>query len=183
MKIIQDLITVNYQKGRKGAFPVDRIVIHVTQGGAASVRAWFKNPAAQASTHYMVTRAGEIVQFVREEDTAWGNGRVDHPTAQVVTNRAGSNPNWWTISIEHEGTGLHELTDAQRQSSLWLMRDIQKRHHRITFDRHHILRHNEIFSLKTCPGAIDVDRLVRELNAMRDFSDVTGSSSTTDPTP
>lgn len=179
MNIIKDFITVNYQKGRKGAFSVDRIVVHVTQGSAASVRAWFKNPAAQASTHYMVTRVGEIVQFVREEDTAWGNGRVDHPTAQVVKDRVGSNPNWWTISIEHEGTGRFDLTDAQRKASLWLMRDIKKRHHRITFDRQHILRHHEIFSLKTCPGAIDVDRLVRELN-QPDFSDVTGGSSTTD---
>lgn len=179
MRIIPDFITVNYQKGRKGAFPVDRIVIHVTEGNAISVRHWFKNPAAQASTHYLVTRAGEIYQFVREEDTAWGNGRVDKPKAQVVKDREGSNPNWWTISIEHEGTGLHDLTDAQRKASLWLMRDIQKRHHRITFDRAHVIRHNEIFSLKSCPGAIDVDRLVRELNAP-DFSDVDSGSSTTD---
>lgn len=182
MKIIQDFITVNYTKGRKGAFLPDTLVIHVTQGSAASVRSWFKNPDAQASTHYMVTRAGEIVQFVREEDTAWGNGRVNNPTAQVVKDRIGSNPNWWTISIEHEGTGLHELTDAQRKASLWLMRDIQKRHHRITFDRQHILGHREIFSLKNCPGQISVDRLVSELNGP-DFSDVTGGSSTTDANP
>lgn len=182
MIIIKDFLTVNYQKGRKGAFPPDCIVIHVTEGGAASVRAWFKNPAAQVSSHYMVTRSGEIVQFVREEDTAWCNGRVNKPTAQVVKDRVGSNPNWWTISIEHEGTGRHDLTDAQRASSLWLMRDIQKRYHRITFDRQHILAHREIFSLKTCPGAIDVDRLVRELN-QPDFSDVTAGSSTSDETP
>lgn len=182
MIVTPNFITVNFQRGRKGAFPVDTIVIHVTQGSAASVRAWFKNPAAQASTHYMVTRTGGIDQFVREADTAWGNGRVHNPKAQVVKDRVGSNPNWWTISIEHEGTGLHDLTDPQRESSLWLMRDIRTRNHRIVFNRQHILRHDEIFALKSCPGAIDVDRLVRELNEP-DFSDVTSGSSTTDPTP
>ena len=165
MQTTEDILPINFQKGRKGPFPPDCIVIHVTEGDAHSVRAWFKDPAANVSAHYMVTKTGEVVHFVHEYDTAWANGRVDHPTAALVLERATINPNWWTISIEHEGDGTHELTDPQRAASLALMRDIQTRHHRITFDRRHILGHREIYSLKTCPGAIDVDRLVEELNA------------------
>jgi N-acetyl-anhydromuramyl-L-alanine amidase AmpD len=164
MNVTEDILPLNFQRGRKGAFPPDTIVIHVTEGDADSVRAWFHDPSSEVSAHYMVCKSGEIVHFVHESDTAWANGRVDHPTAALVLERVTINPNCWTISIEHEGDGTHELTDPQRASSLALMRDIQTRHHRITFDRHHILGHHEIYSLKTCPGAISVDRLVQELN-------------------
>jgi N-acetyl-anhydromuramyl-L-alanine amidase AmpD len=139
-------------------------VIHVTEGDERSVRAWFHDPAANVSAHYMVTKAGEVVHFVHEYDTAWANGRVDHPTAKMVLERAPSNPNNWTISIEHEGNGKEELTTPQRAASLALIRDIQTRHHLILSDRRHIVGHHEIYSLKPCPGAISVDRIVNELN-------------------
>lgn len=163
MKLISDILPINFQKGRKGAFPPDCLVIHVTEGDARSVRSWFHDPAAQVSAHYMTQKDGTVVQFVREEDTAWANGRVDHPTAQLVLDRTGSNPNWWTISIENEGDGKSELTNPQRIALYELIRDIQSRHSRITTDRTHIVGHHEIYSLKTCPGAISVDRIVRDL--------------------
>ena len=162
IKVTPELISVNYTPGREGAYPVDAIVIHVTQGSAASVRSWFNDPSANASTHYMVTRAGGIVQFVREQDKAWGNGRKNRPTSALVLERINTNPNDWTISIEHEGTGKEELTDIQRIASVWLIRDIARRNPRIGLNRRQILRHQEIFSLKTCPGKISVDRLVQE---------------------
>lgn len=179
MKVIQDFVKQNYSTGRKGKYPIDTVVIHVTEGSAESTRAWFHDPASQVSAHYLVTKKGVVWQFVREDDTAWGNGRVDNPTAQAVVDRIESNPNWWTISIEHEGSGNEDLTDAQRTASLQLIRDIRTRHFRVLFDRRHILRHNEIFAPKECPGAIDVDRLVRELNL---FADVSSGSSSTAPT-
>lgn len=164
MNVTEDILPINFQKGRKGAYLVDCIVIHVTEGDARSVRSWFHDAAASVSAHYMVEKDGTVVHFVHEYDTAWANGRVDHPTARLVKERRESNPNWWTISIEHEGDGTHELTDPQRAATLALIRDIQTRHHAITFDRDHIVGHHEIYSLKTCPGAISVDRLVQELN-------------------
>ena len=163
MRIVSDFLPINYQRGRKGPYLVDCLVIHVTEGDANSVRSWFHNPDAQVSAHYMNQRDGTVVQFVREEDTAWANGRVDHPTAQLVLDRAGTNPNWWTISIENEGTGKEELTDLQRASLYELIADIQSRHSRITTDRTHIVGHHEIYSLKPCPGAISVDRIVKDL--------------------
>lgn len=164
LKVTEDILPINFSKGRKGRYPVDCIVIHVTEGDARSVRAWFHDPAAQVSAHYMVQKDGTIIHFVHEYDTAWGNGRVNGATAELVLARLASNPNDWTISIEHEGSGTEELTDLQRASTLWLIRDIQTRHHLITFDRTHILGHHEIFAPKTCPGAISVDRIVQELN-------------------
>lgn len=145
---------------------IDAIVIHVTEGSADAVRSWFNAPEAKVSAHYMVTTAGEIVQFVHEADTAWHAGRVDHPTAEIVGEHKGRNPNDWTIGIEHEGDGSHELTEPQRAASIALIRDICQRRH-IPLDRHNIVGHREIYSLKTCPGAIDVDRLVAEAVALQ----------------
>lgn len=162
MKITPALLTINFHEGRSGT--IDAIVIHVTEGDAASVKSWFNNPDANVSAHYMVQKDGTVVQFVHEADTAWHAGRVDHPTATIVEKHGGRNPNDWTIGIEHEGDGTHELTEAQRAASIALIRDICERRH-IPLDRHHIVGHREIYSLKTCPGAIDVDRLVSEANA------------------
>lgn len=182
MNIIQDFLPINFTKGRKGPYLPDALVIHVTEGNAESVRAWFKNPDAKVSSHYLTTKKGAIYQFVRETDTAWANGRVANPTAELVLARPSANPNSWTISIENEGNGLEELTTPQRKALMWLIRDIQSRNHRITSDRRHILGHREIYSLKSCPGRISVDRIVADLKG-EDFSDVTAGSSTTDPTP
>lgn len=161
MRLETALLKINHTKGRRSKHPIDVIVIHVTEGSAAGVRSWFKNPRAKVSAHYMVQRDGAIVQFVREEDTAWHAGRIHRASAAIVKERAGSNPNGWSVGIEHEGTGKDELTGAQRVASVYLIRDIAKRYS-IPLDRRHIIGHREIFKSKTCPGAISVDRLVRE---------------------
>lgn len=164
MNITQDPLSTNYKSGRHSEYPIDLIVIHVTEGDAASVVSWFNNPQADVSAHYLVRKDGRVIQFVDEEDTAWHAGRVDHPTAAIVIERAPANPNGYAIGIEHEGDGHHELTDAQRASSVALIRDICTRR-AIPIDRSHIVGHHEIYSLKTCPGAISVDRLVSEAAA------------------
>lgn len=159
--MIQSLISANFARGRHSIYPLSLIVIHVTEGDADSVVQFFHEPrpAAPTSAHYMVRKDGQVVQFVNEADTAYHAGRVDHPTAQLVIDRIGANPNGYSIGIEHEGDGTHELTDAQRAASVALIHDIATRHS-IPIDRTHIVGHHEIFAPKTCPGAIDVDRLV-----------------------
>jgi N-acetylmuramoyl-L-alanine amidase CwlA len=161
MLITRSLISVNFSRGVVKPRAVDQITIHVTEGSAASVRSWFNNPEAKASAHYQVTRAGGIEQFVDEDDIAWHNGRVFEPRAPLVLERPGVNPNLFSIGIEHEGTGRDELTDAQRIASQWLIRDIASRR-RIPITRRHVVGHHEVFAKKTCPGVINVDRLVRE---------------------
>lgn len=157
--IAKRLLTLNHSRGRKGHVP-DMITIHVTEGNAQSVRSWFNAPVANVSAHYMVCVDGSIEQFVDEDDTAWVNGRIDHPTAALVLERPGVNPNLFTIGIEHEGTGKQPLTALQREASVSLIRDIAIRRC-IPITRRHVVGHREIFSLKSCPGAIDVDELVR----------------------
>ena len=52
---------------------VDRIVIHITAGGPGidGTISWFQNPASKVSSHYIVGRDGEVVQMVRNADTAY----------------------------------------------------------------------------------------------------------------
>lgn len=167
LTIKRALLPINFRAGRAGPFAVDVIVIHVTEGDAASVVDWFSNPKANkgepsnVSAHYMVRKDGVVVQFVDEDDTAWHAGRVSAPTAQLVIDRSPTNPNSYSIGIEHEGSGREPLTPAQRLASVNLIRDICARRG-ITIDRTHVVGHHEIFAPKFCPGAIDVDALVQD---------------------
>lgn len=122
------------------------------------------NPPDPVSAHYGVSRAGEVVQYVEVADAAWHAGRVLNPTAAIVKERPGINPNLYSIGIEHEGTGSSGLTPVQLASSAELLRFLSARH-RIAIDRRHIVGHREIFAGKTCPGKVNVDALV-ELAAM-----------------
>lgn len=154
-------LTRNFARGRHSAFPIDLIVIHVTEGDADAVTVWFNDERSAVSAHYMVRKDGVVVQFVDEADTAWHAGRVHGCTASLVLARIPANPNGYSIGIEHEGSGHELLTDAQRAASLELIRAIAARHS-IPLDRTHIVGHREIFDFKTCPGVIDVDALVRD---------------------
>jgi N-acetylmuramoyl-L-alanine amidase len=154
------LLKRNFTPGRD-MYP-DMLVIHVTEGDAGSVIAWFNDPASQVSAHYMVQRDGQIIQFVHDEDRAWHAGNVVRPTAKLVLDRPGVSPNRYSIGIEHEGDGTQELTPAQRTASLDLLWQLSQRW-KIPVDRDHIVGHHEIRASKTCPGGISVDRLVREM--------------------
>lgn len=153
----------NFKKGRRlpPGIEVDTLVAHVTQGTAASARAWFNDSTADVSSNYLISIRGGIDQFVDEEDMAQAQGIVDHPTAAIVLERPGINPNEYCISIEHEGSGKEELTPEQRAASIWLISDITRRRPAIKRNRRHIIGHHEIRRSKNCPGAISVDALVK----------------------
>lgn len=150
---------VNY--GGKRTRSIDMIVVHVTEGNAASVRSWFGSPRPEAPTsaHWMIEISGNRVLFVPEDEIAYHAGRVDHPTAPLVLERPSVNPNAYSIGIEHEGDGRHPLTPAQLDSSVELLREISDRYE-IPLDRRHVVGHHEIYRPKSCPGAIDVGALV-----------------------
>lgn len=147
----------NYKLGR-GTHRPTAIVIHIAEGSAAAVDSWFKNPASSVSAHYLVTKAGDVHQYVREEDQAWHAGRVDHPTWTGII--AGVNPNLYTIGIEHEGQDADAWPDAMYERSARLLAEIHCRWS-IPLDRAFVVGHREIYSLKTCPGSVvDIGKLI-----------------------
>ncbi len=139
----------NFTKGRNGYTP-EIIVLHVMAGSLTGTDSWFANPKSQVSTHYGIGLNGEVHQYVLEEDTAWGNGRVSNPTYSLY--KPNVNPNSYTISIEHEGQDLSKGTPAMIEASAKLVQEICDRYD-IPVDREHVIGHYQIFSQKpNCPS-------------------------------
>ena len=154
----------NFMTGRPGGLRPAAIVIHISEGSLASADAWFDNAAAQVSAHYCVGRAGEVHQYVSEEDTAYHAGSPVNPTWHLL--RPHVNPNFYTVGIEHEGRAQDEWTDAQYAASAQLVLEIA-RHWSIPLDADHVVMHREIRGNKTCPGFVfSRDKLLSLIEAL-----------------
>lgn len=149
MNIIQKS-SPNFWSGRKGYRP-EAIVIHIMDGTLTGTDSWFASTSSQVSAHYGIGKGGEVHQYVQEGDAAWHAGRVDKPSWALI--KPDVNPNLYTIGLEHEGKPADEWTDAMKQASAALIRDICQRW-QIPIDRSHIIGHYQIFSQKpNCPAA------------------------------
>ncbi len=104
----------NFTKSHRPISSIDRVVVHVTEGSFWGSIQWLQNPRAHASSHYVVSRGGKIVQLVHLSDIAWHAGHWG-------TNAA-------SVGIEHEGFtyGPHGFTASQYRASArltaWLAR-------------------------------------------------------------
>ncbi|MEV6399629.1 peptidoglycan-binding protein [Streptomyces sp. NPDC051907] len=88
-------ISVNHTS--RGQESVRGVVVHIMAGTLSGTDSWFRNPKAQASSHFGTGRTGALWQWVDTTDRAWA--------------QAGGNRTW--LSIENEGHGGDALTDAQ----------------------------------------------------------------------
>jgi LysM repeat protein len=88
-------IPVNYTKD--GQAEVRGVVVHIMAGSFEGTDSWFRNRAAQASSHFGTSKTGKLRQWVDTADRAWA--------------QAGGNRSW--LSVENEGRGGDALTDAQ----------------------------------------------------------------------
>lgn len=120
MNIIQKP-SPNFTKGRKNVVnkKVIAIVEHITAGLMPGCLSWMCNPKAKASAHFLVAKDGKVYQLVNVADTAWTCGLAVKP---IWSRYDGSNPNYYTINIEHECISGGELTEEQYQSTLALHR-------------------------------------------------------------
>ena len=153
----------NFTEGR-GGHTVRGVVIHTTEGTYDGTIGWFTTEESRVSAHYLVGLDGRIAQFVGEDSTARHAGRVEGPTTPLYD---GGDPNEYTVGIEFEDGGAPhdvERPDEQYASGAALLRGIAERWD-VPLDRDHVVGHREIFSPKTCPGNVDIDRLIREARA------------------
>lgn len=153
MKIIKQLTPVNHTKGRSHP-KILGICNHTTGSGGSksSVINWFNNPKAQSSSHYLICRSGEIIQFVEDYDTSWCQGIVNKPTSKLYQDMGGKNPNSYLIGIEHEELE-RGMTEEQYQATLWLHKHLIEKHN-IPITRYNIMGHYELDSVNrvNCPG-------------------------------
>lgn len=130
--------------------------MHSTWGTHAGSIAWFKNPQAQASAHYLVSRTGEIVQMVKDTDMGWHAGVYD---AGKCPDWALTNPNWYCIGIEIEDNrdANWQYPEAQRKAVNWLVSEYLMKKYGIPKDR--VLLHKNLNpSRRTDPvGAFSFD--------------------------
>lgn len=142
----------NYTPSRPRSFNPEAIVIHIMAGSLAGTDSWFNDPRAKVSAHYGVGAGGLVHQYVRETDTAFHAGVVDQPSWSLL--KPGVNPNFYTIGVEHEGTGdgPWPWPAAQLAASFSLVSDIARRWN-IPLDAAHIIPHHLIRRSKPCPGA------------------------------
>ena len=142
-----------FTKGRTE--PIVGVCIHIAEGTKEQVLSTFRTE--EKSSHYLITKDGEIWQFVLEMDTAWSQGIKINPSAQIVLDRIDKNPNSYLVSIEHEG--IYDISELQYNTSAQLLYDICS-HWKIPLDRTHVIRHNEINKGKLCPVKVSVEKLI-----------------------
>lgn len=148
-RIIKWIKSPNFTTGRDGYKP-SMVCVHIMDGTLKGTDSWFMNTQSKVSSHYGIGNNGEIHQYVKEEDTAWTQGRVSKPTFKLY--KEGVNPNKYFISIENEGKALSNFELEGVDSLVWLIGDICTRNN-IPIDRDHIVGHNEINSTTkaNCP--------------------------------
>ncbi|MEU0335531.1 N-acetylmuramoyl-L-alanine amidase [Streptomyces sp. NPDC006193] len=147
----------NYRRAdRPDDYPVDRVVVHVTQGGYGSAVDAFRDPAHGAAAHYIVRRDGRVTQLIRELDVAFHAGDRQY--------------NERSVGIEHEGfvERADSFTDAMYASSARLTAAVCARYG-IPVDREHIIGHVEVPGTDhTDPGPHwDWDRYLRLVRRAR----------------
>ncbi|WP_411139402.1 N-acetylmuramoyl-L-alanine amidase [Streptomyces sp. x-80] len=117
---------------RPAQYPIEMVVVHVTQETYTDTLRLFQDPAHQAAAHYVVRSAdGYLAQCVSERNIAWHAGNWDYNTH--------------SIGIEHEGW-IDEpkwFTDALYRQSARLTAAICERYG-IPKDREHIIGHAEV---------------------------------------
>lgn len=128
------------------------IVDHIMDGTLVGTDSWFQNPNAGASAHFGIGKNGEIHQYVDVNNVAWANGVVNKPSWPLLITDV--NPNYYTVSIEHEGNTGDQLTDAQYRASLalhrWLIATFG-----LGVNQNTIIGHCQIDGVNrvNCPGA------------------------------
>ncbi|WP_342435902.1 N-acetylmuramoyl-L-alanine amidase [Paenibacillus sp. FSL L8-0436] len=162
MKIIQKGNKATNSSSRDGHVPI-AIVDHISGGTMSSMDAWFTSTGnVQSSAHFGVSKSGEIHQYVSIERKAWANGlsiaNISKATAAIIKEHPKTNPNNYTVSIEHEGTD-GALTEAQFVATVWLHKYISDEVKRIygkpiALDERHVIGHFQVDPKRKpyCPG-------------------------------
>ena len=121
------------------------------------------------STHYVVDRQGTVYRLIPEERIAWHAGK-----GKWLEERFTDRLNAYSIGIELLGMGTAEemetiltpdqyaalaptlagFTDELYAALRGLLRDIERRHPAVLFNREHILGHGDYSPSKTDPGEL-----------------------------
>ncbi|MER7644874.1 N-acetylmuramoyl-L-alanine amidase [Streptomyces sp. NPDC126522] len=106
----QPASTSNYTaSNRPSTYPLNYVVIHVTQETYPNTLSIFQNPQKKVSAHYLVRSAdGHVAQCVREADIAWHAGNWDYNTRSIGIEHEGwvDQPQWFTNALYEQSAKL-----------------------------------------------------------------------------
>lgn len=173
---VEQQISPNISTGR-GKVAIAAVVIHIMEGGFQSSIDWMKK--AGTSAHFAVRKDGHIAQLVNIFDVAYANGLtwddqrgvwID-PQGDAVTPawpllEPPTNPNWQTISVEHEGMSGEAWTEAMYAADQHILAYVQSE---IPIEYHvgtSLIGHCDISPVNRahCPGpGVDLSRVAASI--------------------
>ena len=131
--------------------PISVLCIHATAG--TNSYGWLRQggtPAAPISCHYLISKAGQIWQFVKDEDTAWHAGASKWRGLEISGTL---NPVSLGIELENRNTGADPYPDAQVRAAVELSRALVARY---AIPRQNLVRHLDVSpGRKTDPRGFD----------------------------
>ena len=117
---------------RPSTYPINLVVIHVTQETFQDAMRIFQDPSRAVSAHFMVASGdGYIGQFVAQKDIAWHAGNWNYNTRSIGIEHEGwvDDPSWFTDVMYRQSA---QLTAAICDSF------------QIPKDRSHIIAHSQV---------------------------------------
>jgi len=86
----------NYGASTRGVGDVKYIVIHDTEGSYSGSVAWFKDPNANVSAHYILRSSdGHVAQMVDEKDVAWHDKCFNSQSVGIEHEGYSAKPDLW----------------------------------------------------------------------------------------
>lgn len=157
-------IRESYQRSTRNA-KIDRIIIHhtATTNGEWTLDAMVSG-SKEVSANYVPDKDGKLWGVVPEEFRAWTSASSYWDGRAITMECVNNSTNGWTISEASYEKIAQLLADISIRYNFPLIRDKQ---------RSTVLGHKELYlywgdSYATaCPGGIDVDRIVRRANEIK----------------
>lgn len=144
MKIIDYRDTIPSENYSSDIITPLGITLHITDDNDyQQALGWVKNHNSGVSYNYIVEKNGEIDLCVSPNMPAFHNGIVKNPTASIILDRLGKNPNWFMIGISIVAKPYEKLTSEQYISVKQLIRELSSQYN-IPINRHNIIGHYEV---------------------------------------
>ena len=140
---------------RPASAQIDAVVLHATAGGLSGTLAWFANPKAGVSSHYVAAKNGNMYQMVEERRLAHHAGSSDFQGRQ----------NWNNFSIGIEIVNLNDGQDPYPPEQFEAMVDlVSYLVAKYSIQREWIVTHAEISTVgKTDPRGFPVHELIQRV--------------------
>lgn len=130
---MEQLFSPNFDQRPENSI-IDSIIIHYTEVSKEKTIEIFQDGKTKLSSHYLIDRKGEVINFVDIQNRAWHAG--------VSYWNGVNNLNDNSIGIELENNGREEYTQLQYKSLIKLITELKERF--ITIQDRFILGHADI---------------------------------------